>query len=67
MMREKENSLGNKDLQDTKQKENEHLSDSIANAHASGDGAIERGKDTLIASDDDKIQSEVKPGDKEAY
>ena len=67
MMREKENQSGEKSMQDANKKEKNHLSDSIANAHASGDGSLERGKDSLIASDDDQLTSEVQPGDKEAY
>lgn len=65
-MREKEHHTSNQGPQEITKKETPHLSDSIPDAHASGNGAIERGKDSLIASDDN-VPADVQPGDNEAY
>ena len=43
------------------------LSDTIADAHAAGDGALERGKDSLIASDDGHAEEKTAPTGGEAY
>lgn len=43
------------------------LSDTIEDAHAAGDGALERGKDSLIASDDDGAGAPPSTTGGEAY
>lgn len=67
MMREQDNHIETKKDGNKAVESKENLSDTIEDAHAAGDGALERGKDSLIASDDDDKPDATKPGEGEAY
>lgn len=66
-MLQKEKNGSDPSEQKTTQSEQQPLSETIADAHASGDGALERGKDSLIASDDGGAEAEKHPTGGEAY
>jgi hypothetical protein len=66
-MDEKEKQANDSSTQKVSQSGQPPISETIADAHASGDGALERGKDTLIASDDGSAEGEKEPTGGEGY
>ena len=66
-MSQKEKQEGNPGEEKVAQRGGQPLSQTITDAHASGDGALERGKDTLIASDDDGGDDKKESSNGDAY
>lgn len=68
MKKENENVTENSCNEQQNKVPNIHLSDTIKNAHASGDGAMERAKDSLLEPDEDEnIDGTRKPKPNENY
>lgn len=69
MKQEKENKKENESAAAPQPSTGTPLSQTIENANASGDGSLERGKDSLLATDDDGPKEERSSGGQsnEAY